>query len=100
MSLLAKQSMYWVSTMPSLRPKFLLNFVVVCLFSGSVFVNSAEAQVILIPGGGYNNGFERIFVVAISLALLWCAVRYSYRSGQLDFALGWFTKRFRKMLRR
>jgi hypothetical protein len=55
-------------------------------------VSSAKAQVILIPGGDYESEFEKFLVVIISLVLLLVAARYSYRSGQLDFALDWFAE--------
>jgi hypothetical protein len=59
-------------------------------------MNSALAQVVLIPGGDIENEYEKLLVVVVSLVLLWFAVRYSYRSGQLDFALDWFRKIFRR----
>ena len=46
----------------------------------------------LIPGGDYESEFEKFLVVIISLVLLLVAARYSYRSGQLDFALDWFAE--------
>jgi hypothetical protein len=63
-------------------------------------VRSAKAQVVLIPGGDYESDFEKVLVVIISLVLLLVAARYSYRSGQLDFALGWFAERVRRIFRR
>jgi hypothetical protein len=63
-------------------------------------VRSAKAQVVLIPGGDYESDFEKVLVVIISLVLLLVAARYSYRSGQPDFALGWFAERVRRIFRR
>ena len=63
-------------------------------------MSSAKAQVVLIPGGDYESHFEEVLVVIISLVLLLFAARYSYRSGQLDFALDWFAERIRTIIRR
>jgi hypothetical protein len=76
--------------MVSLRLKFLLCFAWIGF--ARAFVSSAKAQVILIPGGDYESEFEKFLVVIISLVLLLVAARYSYRSGQLDFALDWFAE--------
>ena len=73
--------------MVSLRLKFLLCFAWIGF--ARAFVSSAKA---LIPGGDYESEFEKFLVVIISLVLLLVAARYSYRSGQLDFALDWFAE--------
>ena len=86
-------------TMVSSRFKFLLCFAWI-VFARSAFVSSAKAQVVLIPGGDYESDFEKVLVVIISLVLLLFAARYSYRNGQLDFALNWFAERVRRIFRR
>lgn len=86
-------------TMVSLRFIFLLHFAWIG-FAWSVFVRSAKAQVVLNPGGDYESDFEKVLVVMISLVLLLVAARYSYRNGQLDFAVNWFAERVRRIFRR
>ena len=85
--------------MVSSRFKFLVCFAWI-VFARNAFVSSAKAQVVLIPGGDYESHFEEVLVVIISLVLLLFAARYSYRSGQLDFALDWFAERIRTIIRR
>jgi hypothetical protein len=80
--------------MVSSRFKFLL------CFAWSVFVRSAKAQVVLIPSGDYESNFEKFLVVIFSLVLLLFAARYSYRNGQLDFAVNWFAERVRRIFGR
>lgn len=83
----------------SSRFKFLLCFAWI-VFAWSVFVSSAKAQVVLIPSGDYESNFEKVLVVIISLVLLLFAARYSYRNGQLDFAVNWFAERVRRIFER
>lgn len=63
------------------------------LFAATTFVSSADAQVVLIPHGDYENNYEKILIVIVSLALL---VFAAYRGGQLE----WFKRQFRKIFRR
>lgn len=64
------------------------------------FMSSAKAQIVLIPHGGADNGIETFLIVVICLALLGFAVMRTYRGGDLDFALGWIAKQFRRMFKR
>lgn len=61
------------------------------------FVSSANAQVVVLPHGDYDNNFESYLVAAVALTLLAISARHSYRSGQLDHALAWFARRFRSL---
>jgi hypothetical protein len=45
-------------------------------------MNSAAAQVVLIPHGDYENDFEKYFIVIISVVLLCFAVSRYFRSGR------------------
>jgi hypothetical protein len=63
-------------------------------------MTSAKAQIVLIPHGGADNGLETYLIVLICLALLGFAVMRTYRGGDLDFALGWIAKQFRKIFGR
>jgi len=53
----------------------------------------------VIPHGG-DDGLETLLIVVISLALLGFAVMRTYRRRDLDFALGWIAKQFRKIFGR
>jgi len=50
--------------------------------SMSSFVNSSKAQIVLIPHGDFNNDFEKLLVVVISLVLLCFAAWRFYRGGR------------------
>jgi hypothetical protein len=58
----------------------ILKFIYLNLFTAGLFINSAAAQVVLIPHGDYDNDFEKYLVVIISLVLLCVAVWRYYRS--------------------
>jgi hypothetical protein len=50
------------------------------LFAAISFMNSAVAQIVLIPQGDYENDFEKYLVAIISLVLLCFAAWRFYRS--------------------
>ena len=60
----------------ALRFKFLL------ILLGSLCLNSAAAQVVLIPHGDYENDFEKYLVVIVSFELLCFAAWRFYKNGR------------------
>jgi hypothetical protein len=47
------------------------------LYAVCAFINSAAAQIVVIPHGDYDSDFEKYFVATVSLALLgFAAWRY------------------------
>jgi len=72
-----KQPIQMIFSTPS---KFLLNLTWINIFAAGSFMNSAVAQVVLIPHGDYENDFEKYLVVIISFVLLWFAAWRFYRS--------------------
>ena len=66
------------------------------LLLATFFASSADAQVVLIPHGDFENDFEKYVVVIASLMLLGIAVWQYYRGGELDY----FKKQFRRMFKR
>ena len=81
--------------------KFFLNVALMSIFSIKALVNTAEAQVVILPQGfNQENDFVTFLVALIGLVLLLFAARHSYRNGQLDFALRWFTKAMQRIRRR
>jgi hypothetical protein len=64
------------------------------------FMTSAKAQIVVIPHGGGDDGLDTLLIVVISLVLLGYAVVRTYRGGDLDFALGWIARQFRRLFGR
>jgi hypothetical protein len=63
-------------------------------------MTSAKAQIVLIPHGNADGGLETFLVVTVSLALLVFAIMRTYRNGDLDLALNWIARQFRRLFGR
>jgi multisubunit Na+/H+ antiporter MnhB subunit len=63
-------------------------------------MSSVKAQIVLIPHGDADGGLQTFTIVTISIALLAFAMMRTYRSGDLDFALRWVARQFRRLLGR
>jgi multisubunit Na+/H+ antiporter MnhB subunit len=60
-------------------------------------MTSAKAQIVLIPHGDADGGLQTFLVVTISIVLLAFAMMRTYRRGDLDFALRWIARQFRRL---
>ena len=63
-------------------------------------MTSMKAQIVLIPHGNPDGGLQTFLVVTISLALLIFAVMRTYRNGDVDLALSWIARQFRRLFGR
>jgi len=63
-------------------------------------MGSARAQIVLIPHGDADGGLQTFLIVGITLVLLVFAVMRTYRIGDLDLALSWIAKQFRRIFGR
>lgn len=59
-----------------------------------------KAQIVLIPHGNPDGGLQTFLVVTISLALLIFAMMRTYRNGDVDLALSWIARQFRRLFGR
>ncbi|HYC17718.1 MAG TPA: hypothetical protein VEC94_10960 [Pseudolabrys sp.] len=63
-------------------------------------MTSMKAQIVLIPHGNPDGGLQTFLVVTISLALLIFAMMRTYRNGDVDLALSWIARQFRRLFGR
>jgi len=63
-------------------------------------MTSAKAQIVLIPHDNAGGSLETFVVVTVSLALLVFAMMRTYRNGDLDLALSWIARQFRRLFAR
>ena len=81
------------------RRKAFLKFALIgMLASKLVSVSPAMAQIV-IPHGSSENAVVKYLVALIAAGLLLLGMRHSYRNGQLDYALSWFSQRVRKIFK-